>query len=360
MLLKRLGSDLFLIAASLMIAFVIWMIAKGGDITPKSLSVPLRLKNVPANVLARIEPSRVTVTLPVPNYLQSRLRPGMLEVSLDFNKTLPEPRSWCGIDAFRSYKQIQLESHHISVETQDPDLRHILERQLEFASIDSGEIVINGMLITRPAKLFFRTSGIVAPGYRLAGSIQPEDSRTILLTASRQVFDSLTQEEGAPVTVETEVIDLDGRSSSFNQTVGLKLPADTEPVFSEDRRVEARVEIEEITKVVKAVPVRMPGLSGYLEVDILPARVEVELRAPQEFLDRMRPEWIRIQPMQKAPSQPGVVENVQLEANWSFPPEVSQWADQVAVKSINPATVKLTLSEKVEKPVPAESAVEGD
>ena len=43
---RNLSSDAFLIATSLFIAFVIWIIAKSGDIDTVTLTIPLRLTNV--------------------------------------------------------------------------------------------------------------------------------------------------------------------------------------------------------------------------------------------------------------------------------------------------------------------------
>jgi len=346
---NRLGSDLFLALASLLIAFVIWTIARRGDETVEVFSVPLRLTNVPSNVIARIEPDRVKITLRVPNRIRARIQPDMFRVEYDFAKELPEARTWCVIEDFRPSKQINLDTSFVRISGVDEDE---LRRKIQFSSIEDEGVVVKAKLVTRPAKLEFPTKGDLAPGYRLTEPIKPDDPGTIYLTASPAVFKRITGSEDAPVRINTEEIDLAGKKASFNITVGLRLPAEVELVYPDlHRRIKALVAIEEIVATVENVPIVVPEPPEDLLLEYSPHNVAVSVRGPEEILKRLKPSDFIVRPAREVLPAAGLEISVSLEA--VFLPNTSKaTTEAVSIRGVAPDTAALKFSPR--KEIPAE------
>jgi len=337
---NRLGSDLFLALASLLIAFVIWTIAKRGDETVEVFPVPLRLTNVPSNVIARVEPDRVNITLRVPNRVRARIQPDMFWVEYDFAKELL-PWTWCGIEDFRPSKQINLDTSLVRISGEDEDE---LRRKIQFSSIDKEGVVVKAKLVTRPAKLEFPTKGDLAPGYRLAEPIKPDDPGTIYLTASPAVFKLITGSEDAPVRINTEEIDLAGKKASFNITVGLRLPAEVELVYPDVHRlVKAQVAIEEIVATVENVPIVVPEPPEDLLLEYSPHNVAVSVRGPEEILKRLKPSDFIVRPAREVLPAAGLEISVPLEAVF-LPNSPKAITEVVGIRGITPDTAALKFS----------------
>jgi hypothetical protein len=336
---NRLGSDLFLALASLLIAFVIWTIARRGDETVEVFSVPLRLTNVPSNVSARFEQDSVNITLRVPNNLRARIQPDMFRVEYDFAKELL-PWTWCGIEDFR-LKQINLDTSFVRISGVDEDE---LRRKIQFSSIDKEGVVVKAKLITRPAKLEFPTKGDLAPGYRLTEAIKPDDPGTIYLTASPAVFKLITGSENAPVRISTEEIDLTGQKTSFEITVALRLPANVELVYPDIHRlIKAQVAIEEIVATVENVPIVVPEPPEDLLLEYSPHNVAVSVRGPEEILKRLKPSDFIVRPAREVLPAAGLEISVPLEA--VFLPNTSKaTTEAVSIRGVAPDTAALKFS----------------
>jgi hypothetical protein len=330
-----------LILASLLIAFVIWIIAKRGDMTQETFIVSVYLKGVPENVLTNMDRRSVNLTLPIPNQLRSRTQAELFRAEIDFarEKELEDPRNWCGIEDFRPSQKINIDTEHIRILTNDPDLRQRLQRQLQYASINFGELVIYGKLITRPAQIVFRTNGEPAPGFRLK-DIQASVAGNIRLTASEETFQKLSPREDAPVPIETESIDLAGRSADFSQTVGLRLPQYLDLVFTADRRIEARISLEEITTTIENVRVEIEKPVAPLSVQYLPQTVTLTVRANEKMLAALKKEYFVVRPIQKIEPQPGL--EVVSELRGAFSGEMPRdMIDMVFIRSVSPSRCTL-------------------
>ena len=337
---NRLGSDLFLALASLLIAFVIWTIAKRGDETVEIFSAPLRLTNVPPNVTARIEPETVKISLRVPNSLRGRVQSAMFWVEYDFDKGLPEPRTWCGIEDFKSSKKLRLDTAFVRILGKDED---DLRRKIQFSSIDDEGVVVKAKLVTRPAKLEFPTKGDLAPGYRLAEAIKPADPVTIYLTASPAVFKQITGSEDAPVRISTDEIDLSGQKASFSVTVALRLPSDVDLVYPDLRLVKAEVTIEEIVATVENVPIVVPEPPEDLLLEYSPHNVAVSVRGPEEILKRLKPSDFIVRPAREVLPAAGLEISVPLEAVF-LPNTPKAITEAVGIRGVAPDTAALKFS----------------
>ena len=337
---NRLGSDLFLALASLLIAFVIWTIARRGDETVEVFSVPLRLTNVPSNVIARVEPDRVKITLRVPNRVRARIQPDMFRVEYDFAKELL-PWTWCGIEDFRPSKQINLDTSFIRISGAEEDE---LRRKIQFSAIDEEGVVVKAKLVTRPAKLEFPAKGDLAPGYRLAEPIKPDDPGTIYLTASPAVFKLIPGGEDAPVRINTEEIDLAGKKASFNITVGLRLPAEVDLVYPDVHRlIKAQVAIEEIVATVENVPIVVPEPPEDLLLEYSPHNVAVSVRGPEEILKRLKPSDFIVRPAREVLPAAGLEISVPLEAVF-LPNTPKAITEAVSIRGVAPDTAALKFS----------------
>lgn len=342
---NRLGSDLFLALASLLIAFVIWTIARRGDETVEVFSVPLRLTNVPSNVIARIEPDRVKITLRVPNRIRARIQADMFRVEYDFAKELL-PWTWCGIEDFRpSTKQINLSTSSVRISGVDEDE---LRRKIQFSPIEEEGVVVKAKLVTRPAKLEFPTKGDLAPGYRLTEAIKPADPGIIYLTASPAVFKQMPESENAPVRISAEEIDLTGQKTSFEITVALRLPANVELVYPDVHRlIKAQVAIEEIVATVENVPIVVPEPPEDLLLEYSPHNVAVSVRGPEEILKRLKPSDFIVRPAREVLPAAGLEISVSLEAVF-LPNTPKAITEVVGIRGITPDTTALKFSPRKE------------
>ncbi|NQU43031.1 hypothetical protein HQ520_07085 [bacterium] len=337
----RLSSNLFLITTSLVIAFVIWMIAKRGEQTVETFSVNLVLRNVPQNVLAIVEPDRINITFPVPNRIRGRVQRDIFRVEYDFSKGLPEARSWCGIQDYRPSKPLDIEPRDIRIlPTVDSDLRHAIEKQLQYADIGAGNVVAKGKLITRSARLVFPTAGLPPSGFHQAEPVRPQNAGTILLTASPARFSELVPEEDAPIPIETEGIDLTDHRETFTINVGLRLPEDVELVHSEYRLIPAIVSIEEVLRTIEEVSVVSPPSVPTLNLEYTPRLAKVTVRGPQEALDRLVSSNLIVHPAEAITPQPGLEISVPLQAGLT-PDTSPDLVQTITVKSVTPEVMIL-------------------
>ncbi|MFP4381465.1 MAG: hypothetical protein ACLFUS_13270 [Candidatus Sumerlaeia bacterium] len=346
---KRLSSDALLILASLLIAFAIWIIAKRGDMTQETYIVSLSLKNTPDNVMTRLDRRSINLTLPIPNQLRSRIQSDIFRAEIDFarEKELEDPNKWCGLEDYRPSQKINVETRHIKIQSNDPDLLQRLQRQLQYASIHFGEVTVFGQLINRPARIVFRTKGKPMAGFKLK-DIEASVAGNIRLTASPATFASLAPEDGSPVPIETEEIDLEGRASDFTQTVSLRIPQDMELVYAEDRRIEVQVSLEEITRMVENVPVIFPPEQDNYKAELTPSVVSIRVRGPEDELESLTKEYFSVRPSTSVVPENGLEQTSALTASASgdMPREISE---SISVRTISPEQVTIRFT-KPEKP----------
>jgi len=349
---RRVGSDLFLAAASLLIAFVIWTIAKRGDTTWETYTVPVVMKNIPENIEVKLERKSASVTLSIPTRLRGLVDSASFQLELDFNKEreLDDTRHWCGVEDFRPARKVDMDYHHLHLIANhlDKELSQLLENKFQSASISGGDVVVRGKLITRQAKPVFKTTGVLPSTCRLI-DVRRADQHTILLTASNKTFEKEGYANQAEsILLESEEIDLTAQSKSFKIPVSLRLPPDMEFVNSTDARLEADVRIE-TSATFDNVPVTLPTSAPGILLDSAPAVVRLDVRGPDDLLDALKPSDFVVRTLPFTTPREG--ETTPTRVNAFFDENVPKAVTEaVTIVSVKPNTVKVTSKESAPRP----------
>lgn len=170
------------------------------------------------------------------------------------------------------------------------------------------------------------TNGQPSAGYRLS-SIPVYPPTVTVFSADPAVIDAL------PGYVETLPIDLSKKTSSFEEEIGLNLPAGVQVI--DDLSVLVRVEITAIigNQSISDVLVEALGLDSSLTATILPEKVDIIVSGPLNILDSMDLNNLR------------VLLNLtgQEAGTFTLEPDYSLNIPDVKIESISPTTFKVTI-----------------
>ncbi|HUT23200.1 MAG TPA: hypothetical protein VM492_02530 [Sumerlaeia bacterium] len=357
---RRVSSDLFLMATALVIAFAVWTIAKRGDFIQETVTLNLRLRNVPENILAEPMVRQAQITLAVARTMSARILPSQFVVEVDWND-LPNPREWCGVEDFRPSPPIALDFGHIqrtgsvaSSATAEDDLQQQAfaaagALPIRYILIEPSRIQVKAKFITRVARPEFRTKGKPADGYRLVEPIT-SSAGAILLTASEERLKELAPPgadgddgvgaEGA-IEISTEEIDLADKRFSFSEVVRLRLPPGTDLVYR-DQRIEARVNIEEIIvkRTIDGVAISVQPADRNLVARYAPEQAAVTVSGPEHILRDLEAEDFSVRPSQPPQEQGGLESTVDLKALFSAK-AAARTVESVTILSVSPETLRL-------------------
>lgn len=131
-----------------------------------------------------------------------------------------------------------------------------------------------------------KLQGEVPAGFRVTARSRPE---TAMVMGPANVFESISA-------VSTEIIDISGRRATFN--INAKLVKEMRSIQKIDPDVvDVLVEIEEtlIEKLLEGVRVELQNPIPGRSVQIKPELVAVKLRGPQNVLERLESQSIRVQ-----------------------------------------------------------------
>jgi YbbR domain-containing protein len=170
------------------------------------------------------------------------------------------------------------------------------------------------------------TVGQVASGYRLT-NVFVSPVGVVVFSSDPELVNNL------PGYVETQPIDLTGKTDDFETLVELNLPAGISVVG--DPKVLVQVSIAAIeSSLAISLPVEVIGLAPGLEASVSPSIVDVILTGPVPVLNTLSPTDIRV-----------VVDLTGYEAGtYQFIPVVNIIPEQVQKISMLPATVEVTIT----------------
>ena len=170
-------------------------------------------------------------------------------------------------------------------------------------------------------------TGEPAPGYRLLSVTA--DPPTVLVEGRPAQVSSLNF-------VPTEAIDIDGLTESFQQTAVLDLPAGIS--VDPEQTVSVRIEIAPILTTSSFNRVPDPrGLRAGYEVKVEPEQVRVVLFGPLPLLDSLAENDVRV-----------ILDLFGLEpGTYSVRPEVDIPEREIEIRSVQPSTVTVTISQTV-------------
>jgi hypothetical protein len=350
-------------ATALVIAFAVWTIAKRGDFTQETVTLNLRLKDVPENILAEPMAHRVQLTLAVARTMSAQILPSQFVVEVNWDE-LPNPREWCGVEDFRPSPPIALDFAHVrrtgsiaSSATANDDLQQQTPATpgalpIRYVLIEPNKIQVKAKFITHAARPEFRTKGAPPEGYRLVEPIT-SNAGTILLTASEERLKELAPPgaDGAdgvggvraegPIGIPTEEIDLTDKRFSFSEVVRLRLPPQTDLVYR-DQRIEARVNIEEIVvkRTIEGVAISIQAADRNLAARYSPKEASVTVSGPEYIVRDLEAGDFVVRPSQPPQEQGGLESTVDLKGLFSAE-AAAQTVGSVTILSVSPETLRL-------------------
>ena len=174
------------------------------------------------------------------------------------------------------------------------------------------------------------TGGRPASGYRLTNVI-PFPPIVTVFSSNTTLIQSM------PGYVETAPLDLSGAEQDINTNLSLNLPAGVALVGADTVQVQVGVAAIEGSLTMSYRPVEIVGLSPELQAHLSPQTVDVILSGPLPVLDALLTSDVHVQ-----------VDLSRLAAGtYQLTPTVKIDNQQVAVESILPGTVEVTLSSPV-------------
>lgn len=346
---SHVSSDLFLILTSVAIAFVVWLIAKEGELGQESFNVPVHLRNVPANIEATLPFNSVRLLTSEPKSVGAQLRADCFSVELDWDR-LANPRTWCGTRKPEPSPAVPLDPSLVVLSGQiNEDLKQQIRRSVQYLEIQPGRLSVQGRYVTRPARIVVKTRNNVAEGYELDGPIAVTDSRDVLLTAPPTRFAELgAKGPDDPVEVQTKEIDLADRRETRPETVPLVLPEGVELASGEDARIEVRVPVKAkvITRTLENVPLVITTQNKNLDAQYTERTAEVTVRGPEETVQSLKAADLVVHPAGALNEEAGKDATVKLTANLvdTIPDDVRS---AITVLSTKPPSVKLKFEPRV-------------
>lgn len=281
---KWLG-DLALYLPALLVAFVIWLIAKQGDTETRMVATPVRLVGVPDNVEARLVPTNtVEVNLIFPKtFLKNVLEPGVLRIPLR-----PEGiQAKAGMGDFRPISYPILPG---MVETGE------LPKSVRVLGVVPESVTVEARLHAVVALIKPKAEGAPDPGFELQ-EVRSSPAKMDLTGPP----DALTQLR-APAghyEVDTVPVSIAGATRAVSAVANLALPAGVRPV---DPQIPARVEVtadireKVVTRIFKDVPVAYLPLRTNLKVTIQPPTTNLTVKGPRSKVEALTAESFRFVP----------------------------------------------------------------
>ncbi len=295
---RRWLADLALYLPALLIAFVIWLIAKQGDTETRQIDVPVDLVDVPANVEARVmAPVKVNLIFPK-TFLKNVLEPSAIRIrypadDLEENAGL----------TFQETSYPVLPSQ-VSTGELPPSVR----------VLDVGNVRINAQLHHKTVPVKPVQKGTPAPGYVVESmDVAPPG---VIVTGPPDQLRSL---DGAP----TRTVDVSGRNKSFAETgVELNLPENvkvvTESGALESFRysVDVEVTIDEVreTRLISNVPIVYKPLLQNLKATVSPPTTDLNVTGPRSLIQKLDRDSFDIKPASVGVEEPGATNKTSINA----------------------------------------------
>ncbi|MCJ7795844.1 MAG: hypothetical protein MUQ56_03625 [Thermoleophilia bacterium] len=326
-------------------AFVVWLIAKEGELVQQPFAIPLRITNLPDDrVEARVYRDQILVssihiTVGAPKNLGAQLMAEHFGVELDW-RDLTQPKEWPECLEFTASVMLGPESIALSLQLSE-DLLDRIRRNVQYLAIEPRKVTIKTAYITRPAAVMIQPRGKPARGYELAEPLASFGlASNVSLTASQRHFVELGAEgEKDLVEILTEDVDLEGRKESYVAQVGLILPVNVSVVPGHAGKVPIRVEIREtlITRTIQMVAVEVPLPVTFASVDFSPRTADVTVRGPMLFVEKMEAAHLVVRPT-RLPENPKGEVALGLAAFASD--AAPKMPETLEIQSVAPATVK--------------------
>ncbi len=276
----RLTSDFVLAFAALFISTFIWLIAKQGDITTESVSpIKIYTMNIPDNIEIKIPQEDVVIEVQYPKAQKKFIISSNFKLIIDFRSENIE--AGAGIEQAKPIQYpITVNNIHMSDEM-PPGVKVIGIR-------DPKNLWIQAKILTISAEVSPAIVGEPAAGYLFKKALV-EGKNTVTLTGPKKTIkESVENSESVPV-VETEPIDIAGKTDNFLKTVSLKIPQPFRIVSTENEQINVNIVIEEKIgkRLMDKVPISIPSLSENLIAVCNPSSINITVEGPISLIDKI-------------------------------------------------------------------------
>lgn len=330
----RISSDFILILSSLLIAFVIWLIAAEADIETDNLTVSVEVINSPENYNIEIAPKETIITVQYPKAQKSSIISPNFKVVIDLNN-LPE----------FTQREPLISTTWVLSPVDVVKNKNVSERVKVIEIVQPKRISIRAKMNIEWAEIEPVLRGKLKEGFRLAEPPRAQPPR-VKVTGSEKTIQTLKEANEGKIILKTDVVDISGESSSFFRTVKLNLPEGLELVNPEDEFVQVVVGVAEVeeTKKIQSVPIEIKTFTQNIEPVYSPKTATIEVKAPLSVIKNLSANDFYCEPIQPIEETVGFQGKVAIEAKFreDVPPAVKE---KVAILSVNPEAVDLEIKQ---------------
>ncbi len=331
---RRISSDFVLAISSLLIAFVIWLIAAEADIETDNLTVGIDVVSVPDNYRIEITPKEAIITVQYPKAQKSSIISPNFRIVLDMNN-IPEITS-------------REEEFSTSWMLNQVDVRkqNVSERVKVIEIVQPKRVSIRGKMNIEWAEVKPVIRGELKEGYKIPEPPRAQPSR-VKVTGSDFVLQRLKETHNGTIVLYTEEADIRGESASLFRSVKLKVPEGLELVNPVDEFVKVIVGVAEVEeeKTITNVPIEIKTFNLNISVSYTPTTGSVVIRAPISIIKGLTENDFYCEPIQPIDETPGFIGKVAIEAK--FREDVRRAIkEKVSILSVKPEAIQVEVKQK--------------
>jgi len=326
-------SDVVLIAASVLIAYFIWLVARTGNVEERVVEDVPVVMELPPFLEAELSRKAVNVNVRYPTGVRSKVYSGAFLVRVSGRDQ--------GLVSQAGIREPQAVTIPL---TTDDVLRTTLSASVQVLRVEPARITAYVKYRTALARIIAPTEGQPAPNYRWEEPIVTPSER--LITGPQNVLNGMERDRDGFVVLRTNPVSLVGRSDSFTTSALLVMPEEISALDEETRQrlprdstlaiVQVVIKEEEASRTISQIPVQVPVLTSNLIARFEPASGTVTIKGPRSRVESLDPRVILLRPKEKPQEKPGVSVIVAIEAllDKTVPAEVR-------IDAVRPETVFL-------------------
>lgn len=327
----RLRRELLLISVSLFSAFVLWLIAKQGEMDTDWLDIAVEIENVPEYLTVRAQPGDVALNVQYPVSLSSRVIPRNFAIRIDPTTVFElDPTRWSNPREARKVTY-RLDPGRVQ--------RRGLPRTIHVTGFEPPEVELEARLRTLELRVRVEYDPAELPdNLVLTGPPQP-DPPTILVTGPRELLNRLTTVDGAITTASIRLAGMEGSKQLYpkvNLPEGAILLDPATPRIAVDVGIDER----EVERRLDEVPIEILVFTEGLYPSVTPPTAEIVLEGPASALSEIGRDDIEFATTRALDERPGRPQEVGIQArlNESVAPGV---AARVHILECIPPTVRV-------------------
>ncbi|MBM3333593.1 hypothetical protein FJY63_02930, partial [Candidatus Sumerlaeota bacterium] len=289
-------SDIVLIAASVLIAYFIWLIARTGNVEERVVEdVPVVL-DLPPFLEAELSHKVVDVSIRYPTGVRSRITNSAFMVRIS------------GRDQGLVSQAGVREPQAVTIPVITDDVLHTtLTASVEVLKVEPVRITAYVKYRVALARIIAPTEGQPAPTYRCEEPIVTPPER--LITGPPDVLNGMERDRNGFVTMWTNPVSLAGKRDSFTTSSLIAVPDEISVLDEETRQrlprdsalaiVQVVIKEEETSRSISQIPIQAPLLTSNLIARFEPTSGSVTIKGPRSRVESLDPRMVLLRPKEK-------------------------------------------------------------